>query len=146
MNKKINDSTENMEIKDYQSKNLNIELDRKEHDLIKNMKLQQEYEDDKIRIYGKNRRLSSYIIKLKKGIEMMGKEILQLKEDNEYLRLNKNENSGDEVRNKNELADYYKEELERREELIKAHESNFAVKFIVIIRMLRKDVKYLKQK
>ena len=127
--KKLAETAEDVKLHQRKANELEAELTKREAELVKNLQIQQKYEDDKSKLYGENRRLEAEIENLKRDLEFVEKEMGETKNDNDALRdeLKKMIQLADTVRSKDELMEFYKEKANKYDEIVKLQELNLIV-------------------
>ena len=131
LDKELKISNENFELKNEQLRKLTSEFNKCEMDLVKNLQLQREYEDEKMKLTSENRKLNAVSESLKRDMEFLEKEMNELRGDNEALReeLEFGNKEGEENKSKDELMDYYKAKLDKYDNIFKQQQEELIVIF-----------------
>ena len=134
---------EDIELKHYRIQELENELNKRERELMENIKIQQNYEDDKRKLYNEGKRLEAELETLKGDYEVMENEISELKSDNENMKieLKNSYKTVENLKDKENLLNFYKEKSTKCDEIVKLQELNLFVLIIINIRILKRNVK-----
>lgn len=110
--KELASRSEAAELRECQVKKLSCELNRCEAELVRNLQLQQKYEDDKAKLNAENRKLLNTSETLKQNLEILEKEMNELRGDNEALHEELKRTSYTAEEDKDGLLNYYKAKCE----------------------------------
>lgn len=112
--KELVNKNESLELKECQIKKLTSELNKCEEGLVRNLQLQQQYEDEKAKLNAENRKLLNAAETLKQNQQLLEKEMNELKSNNETLHneLKKLSLLNEEDKQKAEMLNYYKTKCE----------------------------------
>jgi len=121
VNKKAIRGEEDIELKNARIQSLNKELNEREEELVRNLQIQQKYEDEKTKLYTENCKLAADLEVLRRDLEFTEGIVFNLKSDNKELKdkLQECERSIENTKIKEELLTYYKEKVNKCDEIMK---------------------------
>jgi septal ring factor EnvC (AmiA/AmiB activator) len=118
-----------MQLKQFRIREMECEFNKRETELLRYLQIQQQYEDEKGKLYSENRKLEAEIETLRRNYEFIDKEVQNTKADNEVLKnkLKDANNILEDAKDKESLLMFYKEKVDKCDEILKLQELNLTV-------------------
>ena len=125
-------NNEELQLKQFRIREMECELNKRETELLKYLQTQQQYEDDKGKLYSENKKLEAELEALRRDYEIIEKEAQSIKSDNDLLKnkLKNVNNILENVTDKENLLIFYKEKVNKCDEIIKLQELNLTVSLL----------------